>query len=474
MKLTYHLGVDLGATSGRIILASFDGKKVEMEEISRFKYPMLPLAGHLFWNLPYLYQEILSALKKTAEKLGKDKLESIGIDTWGCDVAYFYKDGTLSGLPYCYRDSHTEGAIERFSSRMSKDSLYEKTGIQFMDFNTVFQLFTVMENSPETIESSDKILFMPDALSYMLTGQAVMEYTVASTSQMLNPKTGDLDKEILEALGIGREKFGKLVKPGEIIGRLTQQVQDYTGIGEVPVIAVAGHDTASAVIAVPTPDENYAYLSCGTWSLLGIESPEAIITPKSREYNFTNEGGIDGTTRFLKNICGLWIFERCRDEFKDVPENISALSALCEKSKCDSVINPDHSMFAHPVSMTKSIEKYCEETGQEIPRTPADFIRVIYRSLAKRYREVLGWLNECNPVEVNRLHVIGGGSLNPYLMQYTADELGIPVVAGPTESTALGNILVELQACGKVENLQEMRKVAIASTSTKTYNPIKK
>lgn len=475
MKTTYHLAVDLGATSGRTILAKFDGMKVNMEELTRFKYPMLPISGHLFWNLPFLYQEILKALKLTGEKLDKENLASIGIDTWGCDVAYFYKDGTLAGLPYCYRDSHTEGSIERFSARMSKDDLYEKTGIQFMDFNTVFQLFTIKENNPTLIEGCDKILFIPDALAYMLTGKAVMEYTVASTSQMLNPKTGELDKDILNILGISRDKFGTSVKPGEIIGRLNKDVQRSTGLSDVPVVAVAGHDTASAVIAVPTPDEDYAYLSCGTWSLLGIESPEAIINDKSREYNFTNEGGINGTTRFLKNICGLWIFERCREEFtnkfKDVPENISELAALCEQSKCDSIINPDHTLFANPSSMMRSIETYCSDTSQEVPKTPADYIRVIYRSLAKRYKEVLEWLMECNPKSVNRLHVIGGGSLNQYIMQYTADELGIPVVAGPTESTALGNILVQLQACGKVTDLTEMRKVAIASTSTKTYNP---
>lgn len=475
MKTTYHLAVDLGATSGRTILAKFDGMKVKMEELTRFKYPMLPISGHLFWNLPFLYQEILKALKLTGEKLDKENLASIGIDTWGCDLAYFYKDGTLAGLPYCYRDSHTEGSIERFSARMSKDDLYEKTGIQFMDFNTVFQLFTIKENNPTLIEGCDKILFIPDALAYMLTGKAVMEYTVASTSQMLNPKTGELDKDILDILGISRDKFGTSVQPGEIIGRLNKDVQHSTGLSDVPVVAVAGHDTASAVIAVPTPDEDYAYLSCGTWSLLGIESPEAIINDKSREYNFTNEGGINGTTRFLKNICGLWIFERCREEFtnkfKDVPENISELAALCEQSKCDSIINPDHTLFANPSSMMRSIETYCSDTSQEVPKTPADYIRVIYRSLAKRYKEVLEWLMECNPKSVNRLHVIGGGSLNQYIMQYTADELGIPVVAGPTESTALGNILVQLQACGKVSDLTEMRKVAIASTSTKTYNP---
>ena len=476
MEKTYHLAIDLGATSGRTILASFDGDNVFMQELTRFKYPMLPINGHLYWNLPYIYFEILEGMKKAVEALGflgskPQQLTSIGIDTWGCDVAYFHKDGSISGLPYCYRDSHTEGAIEKFSRQMSKDTIYEKTGIQFMDFNTVFQLFTIKNESPEVIETADKILFIPDALSYMLTGNAVTEYTVASTSQILNPKTGDLDEDILKALGIPRSKFGPLVNPGEKIGILTKQVQDYTGLGEVPVIAVAGHDTASAVIAVPTPDKDYAYLSCGTWSLLGIESPEAIINDKSKEYNFTNEGGIDGTTRFLKNICGLWLFEKCREEFKNVPDNIGELSALCLQSNCDSIINPDDPMFAHPDSMTRAINAYCARTGQEVPRNPSDYIRVVYRSLAKRYKTVLDWLKELSPVEIKRLHVIGGGSQNQYMMQHTADETGIPVVAGPAECTALGNVLVQLKAAGKVKDLEDMRRVAVNSTETKTYNP---
>ena len=473
---TYHLAIDLGATSGRTILASYDGEKVDMQELTRFKYPMLPLNGHLYWNLPYIYYEILEGMKKVAEVLhvlGSDKisLSSIGIDTWGCDVAYFHKDGSISGLPYCYRDSHTEGAIDKFSKKMSKDEIYDRTGIQFMDFNTVFQLFTIKENSPEVIESADKILFIPDALAYMLTGNAVTEYTVASTSQMLNPKTGELDEEILKALDIPRSKFGKMVNPGEVIGHITPQIQDYTGLGEVPIIAVAGHDTASAVIAVPSPDQDYAYLSCGTWSLLGIESPEAIINEKSKEYNFTNEGGIDGTTRFLKNICGLWLFEKCREEFKDVPSNIGELAALCLLSECDSIINPDDPSFAHPDSMTKAIREYCEKTGQEIPSKPADYIRIVYRSLAKRYKTVLDWLKELSPVEIKRLHVIGGGSQNQYMMQHTADETGLPVIAGPAECTALGNVLVQLKASGRVKDLKDMRRVAINSTETKTYLP---
>lgn len=473
---TYHLAIDLGATSGRTILASFDGERVDMQELTRFKYPMLPINGHLYWNLPYIYWEILGGLKKCAEAirvLGSDKvqLSSVGIDTWGCDVAYFHKDGSLSGLPYCYRDAHTEGAIDKFAKKMPKDKVYEKTGIQFMDFNTVFQLFTIKENYPEVIETADKILFIPDALSYMLTGNAVTEYTVASTSQMLNPKTGELDEEILKILDIPRSKFGRMVKPGEVIGHLTKQISDFTGLGEVPVIAVAGHDTASAVIAVPTPDKDYAYLSCGTWSLLGVESPEAIINEKSKDYNFTNEGGIDGTTRFLKNICGLWLFEKSREEFKDVPEDIAELSALCLSSDCESIIDPDDPSFAHPDSMTKAIDEYCKKTGQPVPASPADYIKVVYRSLAKRYKTVLEWLRELSPVEIKRLHVIGGGSKNKYMMQFTADETGLPVVAGPAECTALGNILVQLKASGSVKDLAEMRRVSINSTDTKTYLP---
>ncbi len=475
MSTTYHLAVDLGATSGRTILASYDGDKVVMEELTRFKYPMIPFNGHLFWNLPLLYQEILNGIKKSNDVLAAKgdgaKLDTIGIDSWGCDVAYFYRDGSLAGLPYCYRDSHTEGAVERFCEKMPREKVYEKTGIQFMDFNTVFQLDTIKAHSPELIEAVDKILFIPDALAYMLTGNAVTEYTVASTSQMLNPVTGDLDTEVLKALGISRDKFGPMTQPGAVIGTLTAQVQEATGVGAIPVVAVAGHDTASAVIAVPSPDKDYAYLSCGTWSLLGIESPNAIITDKSREYNFTNEGGIDGTTRFLKNICGMWIFERCRDEFKDVPQNIGELAALCLQSDCPSIINPDDPSFAHPASMTHAIDEYCKRTNQPVPQTPADYIHVVYRSLAKRYKEILNWLRELSPVEIKRLHVIGGGSLNQYLMQDTANELGIPVIAGPTECTALGNVLVQLRACGSVSNLEEMRRVAINSTQTKTYEP---
>ncbi len=478
MQKTYHLAIDLGATSGRTILASFDGNKVDMQEIARYNYPMLPICNHQYWNLPLIYEHIVDSMKKCAGILAEmpepAKLKTIGIDTWGCDVAYFYKDGSIAGLPYCYRDTHTVGAVDRFcTEKCPKEEVYAKTGIQFMDFNTLFQLDTIRRNNPEVLEAADKILFIPDALSYMLTGMAICERTVASTSQMLNPNTGDLDEVLLSKIGLSRDKFGPMTEPGTEIGTLIPRLAELTGLGEVPVVAVAGHDTASAVAAVPTPDPNYAYLSCGTWSLLGIENEGPIISDKSLTYNFTNEGGVDGTIRFLKNICGLWLFERCRAEFKDAPKEISELAALYLESDIDSIINPDDPSFANPESMTKAIDAYCMKTNQKKPETPADYIRIVYRSLAHRYGEITEWLRELSPVEIKRLHVIGGGSRNKHLMQMAADTLGIPVIAGPAECTALGNVLMQLRADGSLSSLKEMRKVAIDSTETITYTPQK-
>lgn len=469
MTETYYLAVDLGATSGRTLLAAFDGSRITMREISRFRNPMIPVFDNLHWNLPGLYHEIILALRKVAQE--GIELQSIGIDTWGCDFAFFGKDGRLLGLPYCYRDSHTEGAQEKFFRKMSATELYGRTGIQFMDFNSVFQLDTMKRDGDAALESADKILFMPDALAYMLTGEAVCEYTVASTSQMLDPATGNLDKEILKAIGIPREKFGRMVHPGHTVGKLLPKVREFTGLPAVNVIAVAGHDTGSAVAAVPSPDERYAYLSCGTWSLLGIESPEAIINQESFRYNFTNEGGLEGTTRFLKNICGLWIFEQCRKEFKDAPEDVSDLVSLAGTVDIESLIDPDAHCFSNPPSMCGAIDEYCRKTDQQIPDTPAEYCRIIFRSLALKYRQIVEILRGFAPFKISRLHVIGGGSLNSYLMQCTADSLDMPVICGPVEGTALGNVLVQIKAAGLVDNLTQMRALVGNSVELKTYMP---
>ena len=461
--------VDLGATSGRTILATYDGKSISMKEVTRFANPMIPLGGHLYWDIAGLYNEVLRGLREIADK--GIKIESIGIDTWGCDFAFFGADGQLLGMPHCYRDQHTAGAQEKFFEKMPASEVYKRTGIQFMDFNSLFQLDTIKRNGSQALEHADKVLFIPDALVYMLAGKAICEYTVASTSQMLNPMTGDLDEDILKALGLPREKFGKLTQPGTVIGTLTAQVQEATGIGAIPVIAVAGHDTGSAVAAVPASDEEYAYLSCGTWSLLGIESSQAIISEDSFRENFTNEGGIEGTTRFLKNICGLWLFEQSRKEFKDAPASVGELVALCEKSEYDGLINPDAPCFAAPTSMTAAIREYCISTGQTVPETPADYCRCIFRSLALRYRQVVEILQGMCDFPIKKLHVIGGGSQNKYLMQYAANALNMPVICGPVEGTALGNVLMQIKATERSLDLKKMREISAASVDLVTYLP---
>ena len=470
MHSTYYLSIDLGATSGRTIVAKYDGERVEMSELTRFETTQIHRDGHVFWDLPHLHEEILLALQKV--KAEGITLTSIGVDTWGCDVAFFGKDGELIGLPYCYRDPHTDGAMERyFAECMPSQELYERTGIQFMPFNTLFQLDTIRRENKDAFAKADKVLFMPDAIIYMLTGEAVMEQTVASTSQMLNPQTGDLDTKILASIGMKRERFGRLVKPGERVGVLSRKVQEMTGLGPVPVVAVGSHDTASAVASIPAEDGNYAYLSCGTWSLLGIESPTPIINESSFQHNFTNEGGLDGTIRFLKNITGLWLMEQCRKEWTEgqVPTDVNELNALCLNSSLQSLINPDDPRFAHPDSMTAAIRDYLAETGQELPQEPADYVRVIFRSLAHRYAEVVELLRAISPIDIQRLHVIGGGSKNNFLMQFAADALQIPVIAGPKEGTALGNALVQIRAAGLVGSLSQMRGIVRKSIELKEY-----
>ena len=323
------------------------------------------------------------------------------------------------------------------------------------------------------LKNAFKILFMPDALSWMLTGEAVCEYTIASTSQMLNPKTKELDSMLLDSLELPREKFGKMVVPGYKIGVLTEEVQKITGLGPVPVIAVAGHDTASAVAAVPAADEKFAYLSSGTWSLMGIEVKDAIINEKSYELNFTNEGGVEGTTRFLKNICGMWLLERCRKEWGDeAPSDYGVLLADAMKAEAfQSIINPDDPMFANPADMQAAIKQYCAETGQHVPEGYAEICRCILDSLALRYRQVFGYLKEMSEFPINTLHIIGGGSLNEYLDQFTSNATGVTVLAGPQECTALGNIMLQAKAAGVVDGIFDMRRIIADSISLKRFEP---
>lgn len=391
----------------------------------------------------------------------------------GGGFRYVALDGSLLGLPRAYRDPYTDGAPEDFFKRIPKEEVYKRTGIQVMPFNSLFQLFRAGQDSFIPQEVAEKILFIPDLLAYMLTERMVCEYTIASTSQLLNPETHKFDYKLLEAVGVSPTLMCPVVMPGTLIGRLSESIARKTGIGEIPVIAVAGHDTASAVAAVPASSPNFAYLSSGTWSLMGIEVEKPIINEVSFKNNFTNEGGIEGTTRFLKNITGMWILERCREQWKrsGLDYSYDDMVRMAELSEFTSLINPDDPRFANPENMLREITAYCEETGQAVPASDADYIHCIFYSLANRYKEVLEILKSMSPHPIERLHVIGGGSRNDLLNQLTANAIGIPVLAGPSEATAIGNCLIQAKSAGLLTDCWEMRRLIATAFPPKEFYP---
>lgn len=474
--------VDLGATSGRTIIGTLIDGKIALEELTRFDNNLIQTGGHTYWDIYALYNEMIRGLRLVAER--HIDIRSIGIDTWGCDFVFVGRDGALLRNPMAYRDPHTVGMMEKyFNEKVSRERVYELTGIQFMNFNSLFQLYAMREADNVALANADKVLFIPDALSYMLTGKAVCEYTVCSTAQLLDPNTKDIATELLDSIGMTRDQFGPMTSPATVIGELTEDVQKLTGLPPVPVIAVAGHDTASAVAAVPARDEKFAYLSSGTWSLMGIESRTPIINKRSYELNFTNEGGIEGTTRFLKNICGMWIYECCRREWKaEAAAKGGDTAALAHQRLIDeamkvepmrNIINPDDPMFANPASMTDAIRSYCRNNGQAVPETHGEFCRCIFESLALRYRQVLTWLKEFADFDITTLHVIGGGSLNDCLNQFTANACGVTVLAGPQECTAIGNIMLQAKAAGEVGDIWEMRRIIADSVEMRRFEPEK-
>lgn len=473
MDKKYFFAVDLGATSGRTIVGTLDDGKVILEELTRFDNNLIEANGHFYWDIYALYFEIIKGLK--AAKQRDLCITSIGIDTWGVDFVCIAEDGSVS-QPIAYRDPHTFDAMDDYLENvMSREKVYDVTGIQFMNFNSIFQLYAMKRAGNSALKNAQKILFIPDALSYMLTGNMVCEYTIASTAQLLDPRTGQLDPRLLASIGLTQSKFGRMVNPGDLVGALTADVQKQTGYGAIPVIAVAGHDTGSAVAAVPAKNEKFAYLSSGTWSLMGIETKKAIINHISYERNFTNEGGIEGTTRFLKNICGMWLYERCRKEWTDAPKSHPELIAEAMKQPAfQSIINPDDACFANPSSMIDAIQTYCKETNQHVPQGYAEICRCIFDSLALRYRQVFSYLTEMASFPIEVLHIIGGGSLNDNLNQFTANSCGVEVLAGPQEGTALGNIMVQAKAAGEVKDLWDMRKVIANSLNLKRFSPADK
>ena len=473
MQPKHFIAFDLGATSGRTIIGSLRDGALVLKELTRFPNAILPLGGHYYWNIFALYEHLCNGLRAAAREGGE--ITSVGIDTWGVDFAFVGRDGSLLGLPYAYRDPHTDGVPEEYFSKvLPREEVYGDTGIQIMNFNSLYQLYAMRRDRSSQLAAAERLLFMPDALSYLLTGKMVTEYTIASTSQLLNPRTKRFETRLLEKMGLSPELFPPIVMPGHRIGTLRPELAAACGLPQLPVVAVAGHDTASAVAAVPAANERFAYLSSGTWSLMGIEVREPFINEQTERYNFTNEGGVEGTTRLLKNITGMWILEQCLKKWKDegrdytYPEIVEmATGAVPFRT----MIDPDDASFAAPGDMPAAIRAYCERTGQPAPNDDSAMIRTVFESLALKYRFVLDRFRSLAPFEIERLHVIGGGSKNALLNRFTADSLGIPVTAGPSEATAVGNIMLQARAAGCVGTLQEMRSLIARCIPVEEFTP---
>ena len=468
-----YIAVDLGAGSGRVLAGEFDGKRIALHEMNRFENHPVQLPGGWHWNILSLYQNILEGLKIAAETYGESAV-SIGIDTWGVDYGLFDRDGNLLGLPYQYRDNRTDGMMEAAFTKVPKESIYDATGIQFMFFNTLFQLLSEKERGNPVLEQAEDLLFTPDLLGYWLTGNKTQERSIASTSQLYNPKAGDWDFGLIEKLGLPKRLFKKISDPGTVLGSLSAHVAEETGLKNVRVVTVAGHDTASAVAAVPSQSPTPAYLSSGTWSLMGLELPGPVINDQSFNDAFTNEIGVGNTVRFLKNICGLWLIQESKrywqEDGEDVPYGkMASLAADAEPFR--SLINPDDPRFIEAGRMPEKIRDFCRETGQPAPETKGQIIRCIYESLALRYATVWEKLVQYTEHPPKTLHIVGGGCQDKLLNQFAANAIGIKVAACPVEATGLGNILAQMLADGQITDLSEGRRIVLESSLVEIYNP---
>ncbi len=460
------LAVDLGAESGRAILGTIEDGQLRIREITRFPNRMVQVSGGLHWDVINLCEEITNSLKACRG----EELESIGLDTWGVDFALLDRDGEFLGLPYTYRDSRTEGIMEEFFTLIPQKQVYQLTGIQFLQFNTLFQLFAMARENSPLLKKAQDLLFIPDIFNYLLTGEKKTEFSIATTSQLYNPRKKDWDEELFAALGISRDIMQQIIPPGTVIGGISRDIRRKTGLQKLSVVAPATHDTGSAVAAVPATGRDWAFISSGTWSLMGIETCEPIITDKARDFNFTNEGGVGGTFRFLKNIMGLWLVQRCRNALGSYTyEDLMRLAADAAPFK--SIINPDGTEFFNPPDMTEAVRRFCRESGQPVPESPGEIVRCILESLALQYRRVLNQLHEVQSRRINVINIVGGGVNNKLLCQFAADATGLPVIAGPVEAAAVGNILTQALALGYVGSIAEVRDIVRRSFELLRYEP---
>lgn len=465
------LAFDLGAESGRAILGAFDGQKITLREIHRFPNNPSLVLDRLQWDVLFLFNQILEGLKQAATQ---GEVASVGIDTWGVDFGLLGADGALLANPRHYRDPHTEGIMEAAFKVVSPEELFRRTGIQFMRFNSLFQLLAMKRDRSPILEVATHFVMIPDLLNYWLTGIKVNEYTNATTSQMVDPASRAWDYELLRRYGLPERILGTIVAPGTVLGPLRQRVASDSGLAPVPVIAPATHDTGSAVAAVPARGKDWAFISSGTWSLMGAEIPQPIVNEDVRAANFTNEGGVDGTVRFLKNISGLWLVQECRRSWEKAGRTYryDDLVRLAQESPpFVSLIDPDDASFMLPPDMPRAIAEFCRRTGQPAPIEPGAVIRCALESLALKYRWVLEKLEALLGRRLGEIHVVGGGSQNALLCQLTADACNRPVLAGPVEATALGNLLVQAVGLRLLNSLSEARDVVRRSFDLRTFEP---
>jgi rhamnulokinase len=466
------LAFDLGAESGRAVLGLFDGDRLGLEVIHRFPNGPVRILEQLHWDVLRLHEDMLNGLRKAAGQAGG--IDSLGVDTWGVDFALLGRGGTLLGNPRHYRDPMTEGAMEAAFARVPREQIFRKTGLQFLRFNTLFQLVALARDRSPLLDAAESLLFMPDLFHYFFTGIKVNEFTDASTSQMLDPHTRKWSYDLTSALGLPTRILGNIVPPGTVLGPLRSSIASDTGINPAPVVLPASHDTASAVAAVPATGKSWAYLSSGTWSLLGVEISQPVIDERALRYNFTNEGGVGGTVRLLKNIMGLWLIQECRRAWQREGKDFSyeELTRQAEASPpWSAVIDPDDPAFLLPPNMPTAIADFCRRTGQPVPTGPGAVVRCALEGLALRYRWVLERLEELTGGRLEVIHVVGGGSQNELLCQFTADACNRRVLAGPVEATAIGNILVQAIGLGMLGSLQDAREVVRRSFEVRTYSP---
>ena len=475
MKTYKFLAFDFGASSGRAMLAKFDGEKITLEEKHRFSNDPVLVNGGFFWDVLRLFHEIKQGILKCANS-GDGDLDGIGIDTWGVDYGLLDKNDKLLGNPYHYRDTRTDGMYDKAFEIVPKEEIFNKTGIAFNWFNTLFQLLSAKLSDDSALNNAKTLLFMPDLFNFFLTGVKKNEYTIASTSQMFDSKNHKWATDLLDKMDIPSDIFPETIYPGNLVGTIKPELAEELGVGEIPVYAVASHDTGSAVASVPVVDQDdFIYISSGTWSLMGVELKEPQITPDALKHNFTNEGGVNKTIRFLKNIMGLWLIQESKRQweregevlsFNDLEQQANAATPF------ESFINPDYPAFQTPGNMPKRIREYCKMTGQKVPETKGEIIRCIAQSLAFKYRETVEGMEEVTGKKYSVINIVGGGIKDKMICQFTANATKRTVHAGPVEATSIGNVVVQAIACGAISDLSDGRKVVKNSFDIAEYTPV--